>query len=67
MKKVLLICCIAFVGCKKDAPKCVTCFDNGIEVFSACLEDYPDYDDIHQLRDVVDSLLGDSEECAYHN
>lgn len=65
MKKILFaLFVIVAVGCEEKEPTCVTCYTDGVEVFSACIEDYPT-SDVYQIRESIDPLFV-NEECHYN-
>lgn len=66
MKKLIFVICVVFVGCSEKEPTCVTCFQDGVEVYSACLSDYPSYANIEDIRNSIDPIFV-GEECHYHN
>lgn len=68
MKKILfsLLVSVAFIGCEEKEPTCVVCLQDGVEVFSACIEDYPLYGNVYEIREAIDPLY-ENEECEYYN
>jgi hypothetical protein len=65
MKKILFILGIAFIGCEEKEPTCMVCFVDGVEVYSACVEDFPQAEDIYHIHEAIDPLL-DNEECSFY-
>lgn len=66
MRKLLFVLLVVVaVGCEKKEPTCVTCYVDGVEAVSMCIEDWPTYT-AQELRESIDPLL-ENEECHYHN
>ena len=68
MKNILfgLLVSVAVIGCEEKEPTCMVCFTDGYEVVDICLEDYPNYESIYDLREVIDPIFV-NEECEYYN
>ena len=43
----------------------MVCFVDGVEVYSACVEDFPQAEDIYHIHEAIDPLL-DNEECSFY-
>ena len=65
MKKLILLFGIAFIGCEEKEPTCMTCFVNGNEVYSVCVEDFPQAESIYEIHDAIAPLFVD-EECSFY-